>query len=357
MPSLENTELLRTLATIKNTGRGKDCVVAYGKALFDSCKEAWHSPKFLLAFLLQAIAVIVLVLVFLLVGLLVFFAVSGTGMQDLEASVESLPAQLLTPSVFIPLFVVILVGVLLIWIIALWFSAGILGMANEIVQGRKATYESFVGTAKERFGPLLRLSMLKMALFFLAAVPILIGIGLLFVAGVSKVVAILLLIFFAIISLVAFFLLAIAFFFAETALIQDKLDARPALSKSIMLLRECTGHVFASFFIMVGVIVGVGIALMIITMPVQLGAEITKHPLLVGANAVLNIVEMFVQFFVGVVVLLFTFRMYCVAQAPNQAPARLQASRGQKQKARAGALRRAPRASGRQASRKQSGQR
>ncbi len=283
---------------------------------FDSLKksftDAYRNPSLFVPLLTQALVTVLLLLLFLVGGAAMLFSAAGLNIL-LDAQSFVWTAQLV-------LFAIIfaLVGLLALLVVGAWFTAGLLGMVNDVTDGKRATGQAFFAAAKAFYVPVLLYTLLRVGLFLLAALPFLVVlVAFLGTLAAPKLALIVLLAVFLLVFVVLAVFLGFGLFFAEPALIRDRLSAWQAAKRSFRLLRDRTGYVVLSALTVIVVALVVAAVASILSLP---GAFLAAAgPGGVVAFVLLLIVRLALQFFLALVILLFTFRMYADAEEKKSA--------------------------------------
>jgi len=269
-------------------------MVDYVSELGRSFADVYRKPILLVPFLLQMVCVAIVVGILVAIGA----AAVATGISW---------------SVEIVALVAVTIGLFLTLLLNAWFTAGALGMVNDAAEGKTTGKRTFFAVAKTRVWRLLWLQILGALLFLAAALPAGITVLLAIASSAARIAAIILAVLFGLAFLVAAFFLGSLLFFTQPIVIREDATAAAAIAKGFVLLKERTGHVLLSYLLVLGTSLILGVGLTLATTP--FGLLVQLHPGSVGYGA-LNIaavvIQMLLQLYLGVVLLLFTFRMYLV---------------------------------------------
>ncbi len=285
----------------------------YFSSLKKSFTDAYRNPSLFVPLITQGLVSLLLVLLFLVGGVAMLFSAAGLSAL-LDAQTFAWTPQLVTFAVIIAA-----VGLLVLLLVNAWFTAGLLGMVNEVTDGKRATGQSFFAAAKAFYGPVLRYTLLRVGLFLLAALPFLIAlVAFLMTLAAPKLALIVLLALFAVVFVVLAAFLGFGLFFAEPALVRGRLSACRAAARSFRLLRDETGYVVLSALSVIAVALVVAAFASILSLP---GAFLlAAGPAGVLGFVLLFLVRLALQLFLGLVILLFTFRMYAGIEGKTSGP-------------------------------------
>ncbi len=274
-----------------------DYFPALGRSFADVCRR----PVLLVPFLLQMLAVVLLALVLAAVGVGIGAGAAASGMG------WSAPAIAAAAVGAVIAFALLLV-------LAAWFSAGALGMVDDVTEGRPTGKATFFAVAKAKTWRILWLKILGMLLFLAAAIPAVLFIASAAYLGLAQSLTILfiaLAVLFGLAFLVAAFFLGALLVFTQPIVIREDVTAPAAIAKGYRLLKEKAGHVLLSFLLVLGTGLVLGMGLGIVTVPFDLLAQL--HPGVAGyavLDGAMTVLRILLQLYLSVVILLFTFRMY-----------------------------------------------
>jgi len=271
--------------------------------------DAKNNPILIVPIFLQALVSIVVAALFFLLG--VFFVMSAA---DKPFSLGiSLKVVAMQPSSWAIGGIVFFFFFIVMFLLNSFFSTGLFAMVREASLG-KTSWSTFSRGVKLFFKKFLAYNILYFIIIILALIPAGVGVFLLFSI---PILGILLLLF----GVAFFFLLAlllwVSLFFVPPIMFTHNLDAVTSMKESWFFFTKNLGYTLATLGITLLVSMGASMILGMILFPFNLLAS--QGLVLMIIAQVLNILRVIVQMLVGIVLIVFMFRVYN-ALTPKKAP-------------------------------------
>lgn len=288
-------------------------MVDYFEDLVQSCKDILKHHILISPFILQTLAFIFAgALLFGLSALLLIplLGLDFVGLMNGDASFLWSGG-----SIFIIVCFLLLIAILLALLNA-WFTGGILGMINAVIEKKSPSAKIFFETARERYKAIFGYTIERSLISLLLATPGILFILLALLGVGSRYVTIPLAVLFGLISFFLIIFFGIILFFVDPIIIRRKLTGWDSIIASFHLLKKRPNHLFASWGIALLFTIVINMIAAMLTLPFQIGANISAaiSPWMLLLVAILVLLRVLVQLIASIITLIYTFRMHKVLE-------------------------------------------
>jgi hypothetical protein len=279
-------------------------MVDYFGALVESAKDLNRNKHLCIPIIIEIFVIIFLVVLLSLFGVFAFFPLFGI---DAFGVMSETVTYEWSPSIIFSVVLFSFLVALVLGLVGLWFTTGIYGMVNAVVEKRKAGAKEFYAAANTRFGHMFEFMLERFVIAFLFFIPA----GLLGLAAFKQGMDGLLFGMFAFmlggIAVLALFLLSIILLFGEAFIIRRGYSGWKAIIESVTLFKKRPGHLFATFGVVFLFVFGINMLMGLISIPIDILSGLSTLFLL--PEVLIDLFSAIVQITTSIISWIYLFRM------------------------------------------------